>query len=475
MNNTDRKYWDPKFELLSREEIRILQENRLRERVNYIYAHSPFYRKKFDKIGLEPGDIRVLEDINKIPITDKYELRETAAKSVEEGKKPFHEFSTVPELDIRAFHASSGTTGMPFTYPMTEPEITWRGFVHTGEFCARAYWAAGLRPGDIIAHIWSLGGAMPGGGNHVITKGASSPANYMTLIPCHVGRTELILKMLEQCGCTAICCTPSYASYMLEFAKSIGVDVGELDIQFVMCAGEPGPASIPGLRARLEEGWRARVFDTYGANSVVMPYECEFHTGFHIQSDINIVQIIDPETKEELEPGVYGSIVGTTIFDYNEAFPWLRFNTEDRGAIIEEPCPCGRTHAQIASVPGRWDDMVKVKGYQLHPNAVEKIIAETDGCTGEFIIIVDKDKEDKDRVSITVEHDPLIKDVDAFREKLEHAIRTVITLKANVKAVPVGTLGRYVMKKQRLADIRTKEAREKFDQATKLKGASFFD
>lgn len=475
MNEMERKYWDPKLELLTREEIRVLQEKRLKSKVEYIYANSPFYRRKFDEIGLEPGDIKNLEDIDKIPTTDKSQLRDTVVKSVQEGKRPFHEFITMPEKDVVTIHATSGTTGVPFSAPYSRPEVTDKGFVYTGEFLARAFWAAGLRPGDIMGYMWNLGGAMVGGGNHIITQGACAPASYMILIPCHVGRTELTLRMLKEFGATAVCSTPSYASYIPEYAQSIGFNIKDLKIKVVICAGEPGPGSVPGLRSKLEEAWGAKVYDVYGAPSAIMPYECEFHTGFHIQSDINIIQIVDPETKQSLKPGEYGSIVGTTLFEFNEAFPWLRFDTEDRGAIIEEPCPCGRTHPRLASVPGRWDDMVKVKGYRLYPDAVEKAVADTEGCSGEFLIIVDKDDAGKDRVSITVEHEPDIKNVDEFQKKAEHSIRTLITLKADVKVAPKGTLGRYVMKKQRLVDIRTKEAKEKFEQAAKLRRAESYD
>ncbi|MCL5961534.1 MAG: hypothetical protein M1358_19850 [Chloroflexi bacterium] len=472
---TERRYWDPKIETMSLEELRILQERRLKRKVEFVYDNSAHFRRKFDEIGLLPGDVRNLEDINKIPLTNKNDLREGVVRAMSAGKKVFSEFLTVPERDIRTIHATSGTTGIPFTVPYTELEMTSRGFIATGDFLARAYWAAGLRYGDVLGHLWNLGGAMVGGGNHIIAKGACGPEYYMTLVPCHVGRTAQILKVLEDVGASGFTSTPSYALYIPEYAESIGIDVRDLKLKAIFCAGEPGPASIPGVRERLEEAWGAKVFDTYGAPSAVVPYECEFHTGFHIQADINVIQIIDPETKKELPPGEYGSIVGTTVYEYNEAFPWLRFDTEDRGALIEEPCPCGRTHPRIASVPGRWDDMVKIKGFQLHPNAVERVIGETKGCSGEFLIIVDKDDEGKDRVSIRIEHEPDLGNLERFRENLQHSIRTVITLKANVEMLPKGTLGRFVMKKQRIVDLRTKEARDKFEQSVRLRSAEYFD
>lgn len=477
MEEKERKYWDPRIELMSQEEIRILQERRLRRKVAHAYAHSPFYRRKFDEIGLEPGDIKNLEDISKIPLTNKYEIRDSYAKSIAEGKKPWHEFLTVPEEDVRTIHASSGTTGIPTTIPYCEQEITSRTFFFQGEFILRQYWAAGLRPGDIVAHMWNLGGAMIGGANHIIARGACVPASFHILLPTHVGRTEKILQIFKELGVAAFMATPSYAIYMLDYAKTIGIDVKELKLKAVICGGEPGPVSVPGLRERLGEGWGVndKVFDSYGAFGVWLPYECECHTGFHIQADIGFIQVIDPVTKEELKPGEYGSIVGTNLYEWEEAMPFIRFDTEDRGCILWDPCPCGRTLPRIGSVPGRWDDMVKIKGYQLHPNAVEEIIGKTKGCAGEFLIIVDKDEEGKDRVTIQVEYEPGIQNLKQFQADLQHSIRTVITLKANIEMVSKGTLGRYVMKKHRLVDIRTKEAKEKFEQGKKLRSADSFD
>ena len=475
MSKMDRKYWDPKMELLSTGEIRILQENRLKRKVEFVYHKSPFYRKKFDAVGLEPGDIKTLEDINKIPTTNKTDLREMVGRMLAEGKKAFAEIITIPEEKIVSIHATSGTTGIPFSAPYSEQELTTRGFVFTGEFLARAFWAAGLRPGDVMAHMWNLGGAMVGGGNHIIAQGAASPAAFPVLIPCHVGRTKFTLKTLKELKATAVCCTPSYATYIPEYAEKIGFDIKSIGIGTILTAGEPGPASVPGLRDRLQQAWGAKAFDTYGAQSAIMPYECEYHTGFHIQSDINLLQVLDPQTREPLPPGQYGSIVGTTLFEFDESFPYIRFDTEDRGAIVVDECPCGRTHPRLASVPGRWDDMIKVKGYQVHPNNAEKVVAETAGCSGEFLIIVDKDKEGKERVTIKVEYEPDITDAEEFRSKVQFLLRKAMTLKVEVEAVPKGGLGRFVMKKTRIVDIRTEEARKKYEESIKLRGAKSYD
>ena len=186
-----------------------------------------------------------------------------------------------------------------------------------------------------------------------------------------------------------------------------------------------------------------------------------------------MIQIVDPNTGEELPYGEFGSIVGTSLGP--AAFPWLRFNTEDQGSMTEELCECGRTHPRILSVPGRWDDMIKIKGFQLHPNSIEKVVGSTKGCTGEFLIILEKDEKLTDHVYIKVEYQPDVEDVEQLHQHLEHAIRVVITLKADIEMVPKGTLERYVMKKQRVIDNRTKDKKEKFDEATKLRSAKYFD
>jgi len=474
MDDVERKHWDPRIELMSLKEIKILQERRLRQLVNHCYTRSAFYRRKFDTIGLKPTHIKTLQDLNKIPLTDKYEMRESAERAVSEGKRPYSELITVPEDLVVTIHCTSGTTGTPFTAPILEPELTARGIIASGEHSARGWWAAGLRPGDVLAHMWNLGGAMVGGGNHVIAKGACIPETFLTVIPCHVGNTKKVLRLIKDVEATAICCTPSYASYLPEVAHRMGIDPkADFNIRKLITGGEPGGASVPGLREKLENLWGGEVFDNYGAPGTGLNYECEYHNGFHTQADGVIVQVIDPETKEVLPPGEVGSLVGTSLG--MAALPWLRFDTEDQGAIIEDPCKCGCTHPRITAVPGRWDDMIKVKGFQLHPNAVEKVVRETKGCTGEFLIILDKDATGKDHVCIKVEYEPEVEQVVQFQKDLQHAIRVLITLKADEVVVEKGSLSRYVMKKQRVQDNRSKDKQEKFLEASKLRSARYVD
>jgi phenylacetate-CoA ligase len=474
MYDSDRKYWDPKIELMSLKEIKILQERKLRKYVEYLYSTSIFYRKKFDAVGLKPDHIKTLNDINKIPPVNKYDFRESYERSLEEGKRPFAEFITVPEKEVVTIHASSGTTGTPFSFPFLEPELTAMGVLATGEHAARQFWAAGLRPGDILAHVWNLGGAMAGGGNHIVGKGACIPELYLTVIPCHVGKTKTMLQLLLDVQATAMICTPSYATYMPEAATEMGIDLKkDLKLKSIITGGEPGGASVPGLRDKLKDLWGAEVFDLYGGVGAGLCHECESHSGFHIPCDMALVQVINPETKEELPAGEYGSLVGTWF--NQRGFPVLRFDTEDQAAITEEPCECGRTHPRILSVPGRWDDMIKIKGFQLHPNSIEKIVSGKEGCTGEFLIVLEKDKKSRDQVTIQVEYEPDLEDVKAFGDRLGHEIRVAITFKADVQMVPKGTLGRYVMKKQRVIDNRSKDQKEKFEKSLKARSAEYFD
>ncbi|MBI5444520.1 MAG: phenylacetate--CoA ligase family protein [Deltaproteobacteria bacterium] len=474
MYDANRRYWDPRNECIPPPELRILQERRFRQAVRQAYDHTTFYRRVFDEIGLTPEDVPTLEDLNKIPLLDKYLLRDLTVRALEEGRRPFHELTTAREEDFVTIHTTSGTTGVPYTEPFTEPEFTARGFVASGDFSARGYWSFGLRPGDIMAHLWNLGGAMVGGGNHILGKGACGPELFLTIIPGHVGRTEEILKLLKAVKATAVISTPSYAQYLPEAAEKMGLSVRrDLHIRVVVCAGEPGPASVPGLREKLADLWGAAVFDVYGAPGVMLAPECEERCGFHTTGENVYVQVIDPETKEELPPGEMGTIVATKLGP--SAMPFLRFNTEDRGAVIRDPCPCGRTHPRISSVPGRWDDVIKVKGFRLYPDTVEKVAKETPGCTGQFVIFLEKDADGRDAVRIQLEHEPGIGDLEAFQKKVSHAIRMLITLKADIELVPKGAIGAFVMKSQRVVDLRTEEGRRRFEEGKKLRAAKYFD
>jgi phenylacetate-CoA ligase len=446
----------------------------MRQAIKQAYYHSPFFTQRFDEAGIRPEDIRTLEDLNKIPLLDKYMLRDLTREAVTANKKPFHKIATVPEEDFVTVHTTSGTTGVPYTEPFTEVYLSARGFTAAGDSPARGYWSFGLRPGDVIAHLWNLGGAMVGGGNHVMSSGAAIPALFLTIIPGHVGRSEEILRLMRDVKATAMISTPSYSKYLGELALKMGMDMKkDLNLKVVITAGEPGPASVPGLREDLEKLWEAKAYDMYGAPGVMLAHECEARCGFHISADYVYVQIVDPETKEELPSGKMGSIVATKI-GLND-MPFIRFDTEDRGAFITEKCPCGRTHPRISSVPGRLDDMVKVKGFRFYPDTVEKVIKETKGCTGEFQIFLEKDEKNRDKVRIQVEHEEGITDLADFHKKLSHAIVTMITLKADVEIVPKGKIGRYVMKAQKVVDLRSEEARKKYEEASKGRSAKYFD
>jgi phenylacetate-CoA ligase len=474
MDYLERRYWDPRIELLSTAELRILQERKMRQAIKQAYHHSPLYRERFDEAGIRPEHIRTLEDLNKIPLLDKYMLRDITREAAAKNKRPFYKIATVPEEDFVTVHTTSGTTGVPYTEPFTEVDLSARGFVASGETSARGYWAVGLRPGDVLAHLWNLGGAMVGGGNHVMSKGAAIPAMFVTIIPGHVGRSEEILLLMKNVKATAMISTPSYSKYLGELALKMGMKMKkDLNLKIVVTAGEPGPASVTGLREELERLWGARVYDMYGAPGVMLAHECEARLGFHIAADYVYVQIVNPETKEELPPGEMGSIVATKIG--LNAMPFIRFDTEDRGALITEKCPCGRTHPRISSVPGRLDDMVKIKGFRFYPDTVEKVIKETKGCTGEFTIFLEKDEKNRDKVRIQVECEEGITNPAEFHKKLSHDIITMITLKADVEIVPKGRIGRYVMKAQKVVDLRSEEAKKKYEEASKLRSAKYFD
>lgn len=468
------KYWDPRNELMSPAELHTLHERRLRQVVQFAYSRSPFYRRKLDAAGVSPDDVRTLEDIERLPLTDKYDLRDSAERASAAGRRPYAELLTVPEELITAIHTTSGTTGQPFSVGLLEAEVTFRGMLASGDHCARGFWSVGMRPGDIMGHVWNLGGAMVGGGNHVIPKGACAPELFVTIIPCHVGRTELILSTLRDVGATALCCTPSYARYMAEVAPRFGIDLRrDLRIRFLICGGEPGPASIPGLREELEELWGAHAYDMYGAPGAGIAMECAERAGFHLQADGVYVEILDPDTREPLPPGEMGSIVATPLG--MGSMPLLRFDTEDRGALIPEPCRCGRTHPRLASVPGRWDDMIKVKGYRLFPETIEKVARETPGCTGEFMIVLERDAAQKDQVQVQVEHRADVPDLESLRAQLEVSIRTLITLKADVQVVPPGSLPRWVMKRRRVMDRRAAAGQRQFAEALRLRSAEYYD
>ena len=433
--------FQPEFEKMSGNKLVELQEERLRKIVRYCYERVPVYRRKFEDAGITPDDIRTLDDLKKIPFTEKEDLR-----------KAYPYGMLAADLsDVLELHASSGTTGHPTTCAYTKRDLeVW------SKVMARIYASAGTTRGDVVQNAYGYGLFTGGLGFHygALEIGA-------TVLPIAAGETERQIRLAKEYGTTILTCTPSYAAYMGRYAKEkLGLDpVKELKWKSGLFGAE---AWSEQLRERIEELLGIEAFDIYGLSEVIGPgvsVECSEHDGLHIQEDHFLPEIIDPETGERVEEGENGELVLTTLT--REATPVLRFRTGDTTFFKTEECPCGRTFGRMGRVFGRADDMLKVRGVKFWPKTVEHALLRVKGASENYEIIVERPQE-LDIMTLRVEPDKeLFESINGDLSKLqalvkeigEH-VRSIVGVKANIKLVPYGTLPRFMGKAKRVKDLR---------------------
>lgn len=405
-----------------------------------VYEKVPYYRRRMAEAGVRPEDIRSLDDLARLPFTTKDDLRQNY---------PFGLFA-VPLNRVIRIHASSGTTGKPTVVGYTKKDLrTWAGLI------ARIVTMAGVRRGDIAQVCFSYGLFTGGFGLHYGLERAG-----VTVVPAAAGNTERHIRLMQDFGTTVIVGTPSYALYMAEVARSLGVDPRrDLRVRRGLFGAEPWSE---GMRAEIEAAWGIKAFDNYGLSEVIGPGvagECEEKRGLHINEDHFLVEVIDPETGRPLPPGERGELVFTTLT--KEAFPVIRYRTRDISRLMFEPCPCGRTTIRMERVTGRSDDMLIIRGVNVFPSQIEEVITSTPGLAPHYLIIVDK-KGYLDEIEVQVELSPegfsdRYKDLASLEEQLRNRLQATLSLTPRVKLVEFGSLERTTGKARRVID-RRKEA-----------------
>jgi len=433
--------FQPEYESMKREDLEKLQEERLRKLVRYCYENSPFYRKRFKEVGLSPDDIKGLNDLSKIPFTTKDDMREAY---------PYGMLATSLE-NVLEIHASSGTTGKPTTTFYSQRDIDiW------SEVMARIYASAGAKKGDIIHNAYGYGLFTGGLGFHygALKIGAA-------VVPVSSGGTERQLTLARELGTTILCCTPTYAMYLAEYAKTkLGWDPKkELKWKSGIFGAEPWSEK---LRQRIEDELGLEAFDIYGLSEIIGPgvsVECGEHDGLHVFEDHWLVEVIDPATGEPVDEGEVGELVITTLT--KEAMPLLRYRTGDLTTWTTEECSCGRTIGRMGRILGRADDMVKVRGVKFWPKALEEAILSVEGASGHFIAKIERPKI-MDVLTIEVEPDPEVFEMvkgdltklEPLRKKIVDKVRNAIGVTPNVVLKPVGSVQRFTGKAKRVVDLR---------------------
>ncbi|MHA1361121.1 MAG: phenylacetate--CoA ligase family protein [Candidatus Freyarchaeota archaeon] len=403
-------------ETMPREELRKLQEKKALEMVRYAYENSPYYHRKFDEAGVKPDDIKSLDDFyKKIPFTSKHELVQSQREH-----PPFGEFLAVPREKLRLVFISPG----PIFEPYTEGDLK-----TTRKNLAKGLITGGVREGDIIQVTLSYH-FMPAG---LFVHMAAEEAN-LCIIPAGTGETRMQIDFMKKMGTTIYAGTPSFLARLAEQAQKMRLDPKkDLSLRIGICGAEPLP---PDLRKRLEETFGMELFDAYGVAELgVMTRECQYHNGMHINEEMFLVEIIDPNTLERVEPGEEGEIV-VTPFE-REALPLIRYRTGDASVLTEEVCECGRTEARILGIRGRVDMLTKVKGVFIHPKQAQDVVKQYPEL-GRIQIIVERPR-DYDEMTILVE----CKDPSKFAEwesRLKDEFKHALRIKTNVKMVNPGDI-----------------------------------
>ncbi len=427
--------WNETKECMSRDEMRSMQSARLVKTVDRVYHNVPFYRKKMQELGLEPGDIRGLEDITKLPFTTKNDLRDNY---------PFGLFA-VPQSEIVRIHASSGTTGKATVVGYTRKDLDiW------SECVARALTMAGVEKYDVIQVAYGYGLFTGGLGLH---GGAEKLG--ATVVPMSTGNTKKLTDMMKDFGASAIACTPSYLLHIAETLEENG-DIPNIKLKAAICGAEPWTEN---MRHQIEEKLHISAHDIYGLSEIMGPgvaCDCKYHKGLHVYEDHFLPEIIDPKTLQPLGEGETGELVFTTLT--KEGIPLLRYRTKDLTNIDYSKCECGRTLARIGRFVGRSDDMLIIRGVNVFPSQIEAALLEMGETTPHYMMIVDR-INNLDTLEVQVEVDEKffsdeIRELESLTKKIAHVIQQAIGLAVKVKLVEPKTIERSMGKAVHVIDKR---------------------
>ncbi|HOE62617.1 MAG TPA: phenylacetate--CoA ligase [Candidatus Sumerlaeota bacterium] len=428
--------WNPDAETMPVGQRRELQLELLKKQVKYVYERQPAYRAKMEKAGIKPEDIKSLDDLRLLPYLTKADMRENY---------PYGLFC-VPMKEVVRVHSSSGTTGKPTAVGYTKKDIEiW------AEVMARALACGGATPDSVIQNAYGYGMFTGGLGIHY-----GGERMGCAVLPASSGQTKRQLIYLQDFGTTLITCTPSYSLHLAEEGGAEGVDFKKLPLKYGVLGAEPWSE---GMREKIEHNLNIKATDIYGLSEIIGPgvaNECLEQKGLHIFDDHFLPEVINHETGEPLPPGQRGELVITTLT--KEGFPAIRYRTGDITALLDAPCPCGRTHIRMERITGRTDDMLIIRGVNVFPSQIESILMDIEGVEPHYIIYLRRDGALDDmeihvEVSEKVFSDE-VKKLEALAAKIQKEIQGVLALSPRIKLVEPKSLERSMGKAKRVFDER---------------------
>ena len=428
-------YYQPEIECASREEIIKIQNEKLVKQVRHVWDNVPYYRKKMEEKGVTPDDVKSIDDLYKLPFLSKDDLRESY---------PFGMMG-VPQKDVVRIHSTSGTTGKRVVAFYNQHDIDlWE------DCCARAIAAAGGTKEDVCQVSYGFGLFTGGAG----LNGGSHKLGCMT-VPTSSGNTDRQIMFLRDLNATIICCTPSYAAFLGESLKEMGLTPDEIPLKAGIFGAE---AWSEEMRQDIQKTLGIKAYDIYGLTELSGPgvsFECSAQQGMHVNEDHFIAEIIDPDTEEVLPEGAVGELVFTAVD--KEAFPMIRYRTHDVCSLTREPCSCGRTHVRMTRLMGRTDDMLIIRGVNVFPSQIETVLL-NEGYAANYLILVDR-VGTTDSFEIQVEMTPEmftdnVGEVAERQKNLMEKLKSMLGLRAKVTLVAPKSIARSEGKAVRVIDKR---------------------
>ncbi len=429
------RYYQKEIETASREAIKKIQSERLVEQVKHVWDNVPYYRKKMEAAGVSPADIKGVEDLRKLPFITKADLREAYPYGL----------VGVPLKDCVRIQSTSGTTGKRVVAFYTQADIDlWE------DCCARAIVAAGGTDEDVCQVSYGYGLFTGGPG----LNGGSHKVGCLT-IPTSSGNTERQIMFIQDLSATILCCTPSYAAYLGESMKEMGLGPDDIPLKAGIFGAE---AWSEEMRQSIQNTLGIKAYDIYGLTELSGPgvaFECSEQTGMHINEDHFIAEVIDPETGEPLPEGSQGELVFTAIT--KKAFPLIRYRTRDICVLSSEKCSCGRTFIKMSKPRGRTDDMLIIRGVNVFPSQIETVLL-NEGYPANYQIIVDR-VNNTDTLDVRVEMTPELftdnmGEISGRQKRLQDSLKSMLGIKAKVSLVAPKSIVRSEGKAVRVIDNR---------------------
>jgi len=431
-------FWNIEIETMPRDVLEQMQLQRLRRIIEQAFK-TPFYQKRLTRNGIQsPDDIRILQDLQKIPFAVKDDLRQSFPKGL----------LSVDMEDVVRIHSSSGTTGIPTVIYYTRDDLNaWT------DILARSIVATGCTPKDVFQNMMSYGLFTGGLGMHY---GAERVG--MTVIPIGGGNTRRQIQVMKDYKTTTLHVTPSYLLHIHSVLADYDTRLSDLFLKRAFLGAEPYSENT---RRRLEELYGIDCYNSYGLSEMNGPgvaFECVYKDDMHLWEDAYILEIIDPETGQPLPDGETGEVVLTNLV--RTALPLLRYRTRDLAYVRPEPCPCGRTHRRLSRIQGRTDDMLIINGVNVFPSQIEEVIMSIPEVGTNYMIHLTKSGSlDKLTIKVEIYSKMFTGDLgtlDALKGKIKDKLKASITINAHIELHEPGSLPVFEGKAKRVVDEREK-------------------